>query len=354
MKINAEAGRKFLKAPEPKLVGALIHGADSGLVAHNRRLLQKSLLGDSSEDEFLTTWLNPDDLRRRTGAGTLLAACTQRSFFADQRRVVIIDGAGNLHTPAVQPVLEELVPEDAFLIVCAGELDWNSSLRKLFEGERRAVSLAAEPEPMTVAKLRQEFTRSGAPEPNDEAADYLITLAQDLDWGSFRMLLEKIALYVRGETEPFGINVLDECGAGLGGGREAAQAQIDALTDAVAEGGRATIADLCRKLAANGSNPVKLLIMVSRHFLLMHRALAGTRGRADADPAVRKLPLHPARRKAMQAHIGQWNLAGVESALQEFHAGDLALRGGSTAPAWATAERAMMRAANRISRKARR
>ena len=345
--MKANATEEFLGKLDPVLVSALLYGADPTLTSHNLHLLLKNYTSDALADDFSITKFPSGEGQNRSA---IVAACTERSFFANSRRVVIFEGATNQHTKTIESSLARLTPEDAFLVVCAGDLDHRSSLLKLYETTRNTLALAPIKQVWTAASLSKYFSQQGAPEPDKDAATYLIDLGREHDWGSFQMLLDKVALYVRGSEKNFGLKELDDCGASLMDSQLQDDVQIGALTDAVAEGRVGDVAHLCQVLAANGVNPVTLVILVSYHFSMLQRALAKSPKKSAAQDALRRLPMHPARKKAVQKQLDFWNLATAEAAMQTLHKCDFNLRGGSPVSHWTTAERSLGRIAANIFR----
>ena len=344
MRCAADQVQAFLREPDPTLSGALIHGTDPALAAECRRRLVRSVLGDLAGDDFYQLILDPGEVQR--DAGSVHAALTARTLLPG-RRVALLDSATHLHTRAIARALADPDPEDAFLIVVAGELKPQSTLRKLFESADRAMAVAAEARPPEAAELRRRFAKAGLPEPTPDALDRLLAVAREMSWGEFQTLFEKLRLYVRSDAEEVSLADVDACAPPEG------TVQVDQLVDAVAGGDMPEIARLLRALASRGILPVSILIPLTLQFLHMHRALATTRGARGARglrTALGRQPMHPARREALARHCGRWTVAALEAALAEFHRADLALRFRNAPAPAAVLERALMRAAGRRPR----
>ena len=344
MKCSPDEALRFIERPDLSLSGALIFGEDPVLVSEHKRRLLRSVLGDRAGDDLYLLTLDPGVAQRDEEA--VHAVLTSRSLLPG-RQVALLDSATNAHTKSVARALEDPDPEDAFLIVAAGDLKFQSTLRKLFDAARTAISLPAEVKQPTAQDLRRRFQESGMPAPSRDAVDRMASLSREITWGEFESLFDKLALYMHGKTDETSVADVDAC-APLD-----RTVQLDELVDAVATGDRSKIALLLRALVDMGTTPVSIVILTTLQFLQMHRAVAMSHGTRGIRSAFYRQPMHPARRQVLESHCMHWSAALLEAALQEFHNADLALRASNTPAPLAVLERALMRVAGMAPRAAR-
>ena len=339
MKCPAKDARNFIERPDLSLSGVLIYGPDPVLASENKRRLLQTVLGERAGDDLYVLTLDPREAQRDNEA--VHAALTSRSLLPG-RRVAVLDSATNAHTRSIARALEDPDPEDAFLIVVAGDLKHQSTLRKLFESAGTAMALPSEAQQPTAQDLRRRFEELGMPAPARDALERLVALAGEMSWGEFESLFQKLVLYMHGSTDAAVVADVDAC-APLD-----RSVQIDALVDAVATGATGEVARLVRALADRGTDPIAIVIPLTHQFLQMHRAVASGRGPRGVRSALFRQPMHPARRQALEEHCRHWNAAQLESAVQELHTADLALRATNALAPRAVLERALMRIASRL------
>ena len=336
MKCPSEKVRGFVERPDLSLSAALIYGADPILVSENRRRLQRGALGEQAGDDLYLLTLDPSAVQR--DAGLVHAALTSRSLLPG-RQVALLEPATNAHTGSIARALEDPDPDDAFLIVVAGDLKTQSTLRKLFESASKAIALPSEAVQPTPQDLRRRFGDRKLPPPTQDALARLTTLAGEMSWGEFESLFEKLAIYLQGRTDETLLADVDAC-APLD-----RTVQVDEIVDAVATGDHREIARLFRALADKGTDPVAIVISVTLQFLQMHRAVASAQGPRGIRSALYRQPMHPSRRQALDEHCRHWSASHLEAAIRELHTADFALRASNTRAPRAVLERALMRIA---------
>ncbi len=341
MKRSPAVARQFFKQPDPSFAGALIYGPDLVLVSHHRKCLVESLLGESVGDDLAVSTLDPTEAGRDAGAISIVL--TERGFFSG-RRVVVLESANQRHLRGIERALADSDPEDAFLVVTAGELRRNSKLLEYFQSAENAVALPSEAEFWSPAEIRRHFVERGVPPPDANASDLLVTLSEDMEWGPFNMLIEKLILYMHERSGETTTEDIDNCAPAADFG------DLDGFVDAVCGGSMSSIAEQGHALASKGGNPVARVNAVLRHLHTVHGVVVRSRSRADVESVARFRPMHPARRYAVTAHARGWSRARLEEALRELHATDLGIRGGTAAPIEAFAERSLMRVAGRAPR----
>jgi len=341
MKLSPRDAAGFLGRPDPRVPGILIYGADAMRVAERRAKVVLAHVGAEAESEMRLTRMPGSDLRKDPAAA--IDAVKAQGFFPGPR-ALIIDEATDAAAPALKTALAEWAEGDAMLVATAGQLTPASKLRKLFEGDKRAFCLAVYDDPPGRAEIEQMLAAEGLGNlPQDTMRD-LVALAQTLEPGDFRQTLTRIALYKLNDTTPLSPDEVALLAP------QSAEAEIDDILNAIAEGRMADLGPILSKLAAQGVQPVAVCIGAARHFRLLHALVSDPRGPAQAIGTLRP-PVFGPRRDRMLRQAQNWSLQRVEDALRDLTATDLALRSSTSAPNRALAERALIRLSRMAGRR---
>ena len=325
MKLSAREAAGYLAKPDPKRAGLLIFGADAMRVALKRQEAIAALIGPDGDKEMRLTRIPAGDLR--TDPAQLIDAIKAQGFFPGAR-VALVEDATQWSGDALTAALAEWRDGDAQIVVTAGNLKPTSPIRKLFEKHLNAVAIAIYDNPPTPAEIETELAKSGLPAPAADGKAALFALAEQLDPGDFRQLLEKIALYKLDDPVPLSGADVAACGPA------SIEAAVDDLLSVVAEGRAQAIGPLMTRLQSQGVNAVTLIIGLARHFRLMHGAAANPGARI----------FHP-RANDITRQARGWGVQRLETALKMITDTDLTLRSTSRAPAMALVERTMIRLA---------
>ena len=326
MKLAGPQAAAFIASPDPGKAGALIWGADPMRVALKRQDALAAIVGPMGDAEMRLTRLAGGDLRRDGAA--LGDAMRAVAFFPGPRAVFVEEATDGL-SDLMAAALADWRPGDAQLLVTAGGLKASSALRKVFEGSRAAVAIAVYDDPPGREEIAADLARAGLGGTSGDALADLSALARTLDPGDFRQLLEKIALFKWRDAAPLTPADIAACAPST------LEAEVDEAVRATADGRRADLAHLMRRLEGQGVLPVTICIGLMRHFRALH-ALA-------TDPGGRQ-PWGPGREE-MQRQARAWGGSKLERALRLLLETDLALRSSSRAPAMAVMEAAMTRLA---------
>ncbi|WP_333830274.1 DNA polymerase III subunit delta [Pararhodobacter sp.] len=340
MKLSPRDAPGFLARPDPRVPGVLIYGSDAMRVAEKRQGMIRALIGPEGEAEMRLARFPATDLRKDPAAA--IDAAKAQGFFPGPR-AVLVEEATDTATEALKAALTDWAEGDALLVVTAGQLNASSKLRKLFEGDKRALALAIYDNPPDRAEIEAMLRDAGLTSAPPEAMRDLTALAQLLEPGDFRQTLTKIALYKHGDSTPLTPAEIAALAP------QSSEAAIDDMLDAVAEGRPAAIAPLMARLSAQGVAPVTLCIGAMRHFRLLHALVSDPRGPAQAIGTLRP-PVFGPRRDKLLRQAQRWRSDRVELALSEITETDLTLRSTSRAPLAALTERAMLRLATMAAR----
>jgi len=304
-----------------RVTGALLHWPDGGLIALSRRELVAVL---TDGDDLRLTRLEPGAAVK--DPAEIDAALRARGFFPG-RRVLLIEGARDSLASPLAAILgdsgsENADPdtEDAFLVVTAEGLGVRSALRQLFEKAPRLVALGLYPDPPDVAEIARMMASAGLPAGvTPEGAEVLCGLASEIGRSALGPLIEKIAVYGLGRTEPLG---LEEFHPLL---PAAADSELDRLTSAVADGKADAVGPLVSRLSAAGTGPVAMLIATGRHF----RQLLSLASAPDGiEAALNRLrpPAFGPRRHQFATQARNWGPARLEAANRLLFQTDRGLR----------------------------
>lgn len=331
MKVAGSRARAFCTRPDTAKCGALLYGTDGALVGLARQELVQAL---TEGDEMRLDRLEPVQAVRDPAG--IDAALRARPFFGG-RPVVLMEGAGEALARPLAEVLQEIRPDDAFLILTAGSLPARSALRKLFENDGRLVSLAFHGGSPGRAEVEDTLAEKGLRgRLTSDAVSELVATAQGIDRGQLLQLVEKIRLYMV-EREP----ALDapELNTLL---PEATETQLDRLVFAVGEGRTDLVGPLMTQVSASGLGPVAILIGAVRHF----RVLLALATAADGiGPALARLrpPVYGPRRDALAAQARSWSAERLETANRLLFQTDRRLRSTGSRPDYAMVERSLVR-----------
>lgn len=336
MKLSTRDAASFLRAPPPDVPAILIYGSDAMRVALTRQDLVHRIVGTEGEGEMRLTRIAAADLR--SDRARLDEAVRAQSFFPGPRVAVLEDATDGLAT-IVGDVLGDWQPGDATLVVTAGALAAKSALRKLFEADRKAVTLALYDTPPGDAEVMDLVAAAGLRPPEADGRAALLALARELPPGDFRQTVDTLGLYMLGEDRPARAEDVTAVAP------RSMEADVDALLAVVADGQRERIAKISGRLAAQGVGAVTICISALRHFRQLHAAASDPGGPSQGIARARPPAFGP-RRDRMIRQAEAWGRPALERAVSLLLETDLALRSArQTAPENAVLERALIRLA---------
>lgn len=335
MKLASRDVAGFVKNPRPGTALILLFGPDAMRTAITRQDLMKTLLGPNAEEDMRLTRMTGSDLRG--AAAALQDAVKAIGFFPGARGVLITDATDSI-APVVKDALAAWEDGDAVMVIEAGNLGKGSALRKLAEGDGRAVAAGIYQEPPGRAAIEDMCAAAGLDDAAPDAMAALVALAQKLDPGDFRQMLDKLALYTWSQTGPVTAEDVAACGPA------STEQGLDDVIDTLANCDARSIGPKLERLAAQGVNPTTLCITATRYFRQLHQAAADPGG-PGAGIARLRPPVFGPRRDRMQRQARSWGMVKLERALVVLMDTDLALRSSAHHPAMALAERAFIRIA---------
>ena len=336
MKLSARDAPAYFRKPDPDAAGLLIFGEDAMRVALRRQEVIAALIGPAGDEEMRLSRMAGGELRR--DPAQLLDAIKAQGFFPGPR-VAFVEDANDTVADAVTSALTDWQPGDAQIVVTAGALKASSKLRKLFEAHPAAYAAGIYNEPPSRAEIEGDLERAGLTGVDRSAGEALHALARSLDPGDFRQTIEKVALYKLGDDAPLSAQEVALMAPA------STEADVDDILHVVAEGRTEEIGPVMQRLVAQGTNPVTLVIMATRHFRTLHAAASDPGGPA-AGIARARPPVFGPRRDRMLRQAQGWGGRKLEQALTILTDTDLTLRSaGQKAPQMALVERALIRLA---------
>lgn len=137
--LKAGEVERFVAAPPADVPLVLVFGPDAGLVSERAAMLAAAASG-GVDDPFSLVKLDGGDVA--SDPVRLIDEAMTVPLFGGRRVVWVRDGAGRNLSPAVEPLLGQIDPTNAFVVIEAGDLKKGTGLRKKIEGDRQAVAIA--------------------------------------------------------------------------------------------------------------------------------------------------------------------------------------------------------------------
>jgi DNA polymerase-3 subunit delta len=303
--VKAHQAESFLKPPGPRAAAILFYGTDAGLVAE--RAAKLAALFAAREDppgEIIRL----DDSDLDADADRLAVELQTMAMFGGSKIVRAIAGR-RIGTAALQPLIDgdSLA---ATLIVEAGNLRPNDSLRALFEKSAKAAAVACFPDEVhDLETLVRETLKAHGLKIAPDARDLLVARV-GADRALSRGEIEKLALYAAGKTEIDAADVEAIVG-------DASELTIDRILSAAASGDSArAVAELARAVAA-GESPQAIIAAAQRYFQRLHRLRSDIDAGGSFEDAIRQLrpPVHFKQKDALGLQCRTWTTQRLGQAL---------------------------------------
>jgi DNA polymerase III subunit delta len=304
--VKPQQAAAFLKAPPADLAAVLFHGSDPGLVSERAAALAKSLAArENPPGEVLKldeTELDEDPSRLETELQT-------RPMFSG-RRIVRAIASRRVSTALLKPLLTS-GPLEGLLVVEAGNLKADDSLRALFESQAKCFAVACYPDSAAdIDTLISEVLSSFSLTIEGDARA-LLQSRLGADRALSRAEIEKLALFCLGRP-----SITHEDVEGLVG--DAAGLALERIAEAVAEGRtKSAISDFGRALAS-GENAQVIILIVQRYFLKLHRVRSDVDGGLRLDDALKSIrpPLFFKQKDSFSRQVRSWSRGQLDQALK--------------------------------------
>ena len=337
---------RFLRAPDPGVRAAVIHGRDLGVVRDRGRELVGRIVSNP-DDPFDVAQLTDGDMD--ADAGRLEGELAAQSLMGGRRlvRLRFATEKASLDKLAAEALTRHAAGElnpDAFLLIEAGALGRDSALRKAAEKAGGAVAIACyEDEPGDVARqVREALAKDNLALTAEALALFVARMPKER--GVARQEIERLALYLGpgcgvtatpADLEPF-LGVEPEASLG------------DAASDAF--GGRLAEAQAgLRRAAQEGESGPAAVRMMSLHLALLRRILTLAKGGAGLQEAAKAARVFWKQEREVLRQARTWTLEELDRIQPEILGADrLCKTAGS--PDQLIAERLALAVASRARR----
>jgi DNA polymerase-3 subunit delta len=288
--LKAASLPRLLRALDPECRAVLVYGPDAGLVAERAAALAAHFAeGAKGAAEMVRL----DDRDLAEDAGRLEVELRTMPMFA-HRKVVRLSAGARLDVPALRALLE--LPLASTLVIEAGALRPDQTLRKLFEGHATAAAIPCYSDERTIPDLIDEELARASLRIDSESRAYLAARL-GADQALSRSEIAKLALYAAGK----GSVGEEDIDAVVG---DSAEIAVEEFVYEVSGGdAKAALRELHR-LAAGGTDVQTALSALGRHFTQLYRVAAVQASGGTVEQAVRQLRPRPhfKRERAFIAH----------------------------------------------------
>ncbi|NOZ42399.1 MAG: DNA polymerase III subunit delta [Alphaproteobacteria bacterium] len=306
MKLNKNDITAQIRQLSPGYRAVLIYGRDEGLVRERAQKIARQVVADL-RDAFLVANIDPDRLK---AAPYLLADEAAAISMIGGRRIIRVDGAGDMVTGAAKAFLDNPVG-DGLVIITAGGLRTTSSLVKLFAAARNAAVLPCyEDDQASLQNLVFEVMADHNLKVDPAAVGYLLD-----NLGGDRMIsrgeLEKLALYMGREHT---VTVAD-ARACIG---DSGSLTLDMIATATTGGDLKLLDDTLFKAFNRGDSAIPILRNVARRLQKLHLVRGSIDRGISAETAVRTVVYSPysPEKKSLMGQLGRWSTAKLANALE--------------------------------------
>ncbi|WP_414464257.1 DNA polymerase III subunit delta [Hyphomicrobium sp. DY-1] len=296
----------FMKAPPADLAAVLFHGSDPGLVSERSATLARVL---ASRENPPGEILKIDETELDDDTGLLETELQTRPMFSGRRIVRAIAGR-KISAQLLKPILAS-VPLEGLLIVEAGSLKADDTLRALFEKQASCYAVACYPDTAAdIDELISDVLTSFKLKIDGDARD-LLQSRLGADRALSRSEIEKLALYCLGRQQITfeDVDMLVGDAAGLA---------VERIAEAVADGRtKSAIGDFGRAMAS-GENAQMIIGVLQRYFLKLHRVRSDVDGGQRLDDALKSLrpPLFFKQKDLFSRQVRSWSRSQLDQALR--------------------------------------
>lgn len=308
MKIEPRNVESFLRKPDPKIRGVVIHGNDDGLIAERAIALAK-MVCDDLKDPFRVVDIAGDVLK---GDPARLADEFGAMSLMGGRRVIRVRPAGEESAAALENLVAATAG-DALVVIEAGNLSPKSTLRALAETES---CLAALPCYMdnegALESLVESAARAQGLAVEPDALQWIVDRLGG-DRGQTRSEIDKLLLYKQGDGTR--AVTMEDALAVLG---DTSAIGIDDVVGATFNGNFVELDRALDRVFAEGGHPVQLVRALQRHADQLHLVAGFKAAGLPTEVAIGKargLPRFGPQRQRFERHLNSWSVKVLGNAL---------------------------------------
>ncbi len=304
---KAHEVESFLGKPDSRYRTILIYGPNTGLVSEHATSFAKST-GVDLADPFCLIRLDAD--RAASDTNRIVEDAHTIGMFGGNRLIWVSGSTMKNLAKAVEPVLT-IPPQDAWVLIEAGDLKKSSPLRKSIEKSGSAMALPCYADDLRSINslIDGELARAGLSIEPD--ARKLLKSLIGADRQASRNEVEKLCLYAAGSKSI----TADDVSAIVG---DASALAIDQLVDAASIGDVTGVQSIITRLFDTGTHPGVIATAAQRHFQSLHKARSEMEiGRKNAQLVMSRMRPPPMfkRKDAIATALNIWKLSSLEKTM---------------------------------------
>lgn len=304
---KAHAVDAFVRKPDAAFPVVLIYGPDRGLVSERAERLARAS-GIAMDDPFAIVRMSADDAA--ADPSSVADEAHAVSMFGGRRLVWITGSTQKQLVNAIKPVLDT-PPDDALVIIEAGDLRKTAPLRKLVERATHGVALPCYQDTAAAlaAMIDEELTQARLT--MDRPARALLVSLLGNDRLVSRGEVQKLMLYCIGRDSVSEDDVVMNVGDG-------ATVSTDRVVDAAALGNNATLDGELARLLDQETGTFSVLSACQRHFQTLHdlRCQMDASNQSPSGIMARARSIPYPRKAATERALSVWNRAALTRTLE--------------------------------------
>ncbi len=303
--VKAHQAQNFLKPPGPRQSAILFYGTDAGLVAERARALATLI---AQREEPPGEIIRLDDADLDSDPDRLAVELQTLPMFGSSKIVRATTGR-RIGTAAIKPLLEEDTLAST-LIIEAGNLRPNDSLRSLFEKSNKAAAVACYPdEAHDLESLITQTLKSYGLTIDPEARELLLARI-GADRALSRGEIEKLALFAKGKAQVDAGDIDAIVG-------DASELAIDKVVSAAASGDSARAVSEFARALASGQDAQVILLALQRYIQRLHRIRCELDAGRSFDEVLRQSrpPIHFKQKDAIARQTRAWSSQRLAEAI---------------------------------------
>ncbi|BCP55781.1 DNA polymerase III subunit delta [Kaistia sp. 32K] len=252
-----------MSRPDPAIRVVLIHGSDTGLISERAAGFAKTILG-KNDDPFALVRLDSSEIAG--DPGRLADEANTIALFGGTRAIWVKVSGNRPIQAAVEAVLAA-PPQDAWIVLEAGDIKKGVGLRKICENARGAAAIACYADNDAALDRLIDSELQEAKLSIEPDARALLRSLLGADRLASRSEVAKLCLYALGT----GTIDIDAVRAVVG---DAGASATDEAVDAAALGDAAGLDKAFRRILGSGTAAFVVANAALRHFHLLHRIKA--------------------------------------------------------------------------------
>ena len=308
---------QFLKSIDSRIESILVFGTDPGQVADTARIVASTLAGKSNPPGEI---LRIEDADLEADPDRMAVELRTMQMFGGPK-IVRTSSSRRITAQSLASLVEGSLT--GRLVVEAGNLKADDTLRALFEKSAKAAAIACYPDSTAdLDRLIRDVLGAAGQSIEPEARELLMARL-GADRALSRAEVEKLSLYAQGRATIEAADVEAIVG-------DASEQNTDRIIEATAFGRSAVaVTEFDRALAA-GENPQVVVGAIQRYFHRLHRVRAAVDAGRSLDDALRTLrpPIFFKQKGAFQSQLAQWTGDRLADARSRISRAALAARRG--------------------------